>query len=136
MRIGGSNAGDVRQRRATCVGGHIRHCIRRPVRWHICFRHLGLGDRHAEPTKAQPIVQCAPDPKTWFARFLADPGIKEAVLSSAIAIDASCLPGAFHADPMDRLIVATARHLRLPIVTRDRRITFYAKAGHVSVTPC
>jgi PIN domain nuclease of toxin-antitoxin system len=76
--------------------------------------------------RRQPIVQCLPDPKTWFARFLAGPGIKEAVLSSAIAIDASCLPGEFNADPMGRLIVATARHLRLPIVTRDRKIISYA----------
>jgi PIN domain nuclease of toxin-antitoxin system len=84
----------------------------------------------------QPMVQCLPDAKTWFARFLAGPGIKETVLSSAIAIDASCLPGDFHADPMDRLIVATARHLRLPVVTRDRKIISYAHAGHVSVIPC
>jgi PIN domain nuclease of toxin-antitoxin system len=82
------------------------------------------------------MVQCLPDAKTWFARFLAGPGIKATVLSSAIAIDAACLPGDFHADPIDRLIVATARHLRLPIVTRDRKIISYAHAGHVSVIPC
>jgi PIN domain nuclease of toxin-antitoxin system len=82
------------------------------------------------------MVQCLPDTKTWFARFLSGPGIKEAVLTSAVAIDASCLPGHFHADPMDRLIVATARHLRLPVVTRDRKIIAYAHAGHVSVIPC
>jgi PIN domain nuclease of toxin-antitoxin system len=37
---------------------------------------------------------------------------------------------------MDRLIVATARHLRLPVVTRDRKIISHAHAGHVSVIPC
>lgn len=84
----------------------------------------------------QPALQCSPDAKTWFARFLAGPGIKQAVLTPAIAIDASHLPGDFHADPMDRMIVATARHLGMPVVTSDRKILVYAEAGHVDVIPC
>jgi PIN domain nuclease of toxin-antitoxin system len=84
----------------------------------------------------QPAVECRPDAKTWFARFLAGPGIKEAVLTPAIAIDASYLPGDFHGDPMDRLIVATARHLGMPVVTGDRKILAYAEAGYVDVIPC
>ncbi|HEY0423571.1 MAG TPA: hypothetical protein VGC82_09645 [Rhodopila sp.] len=46
------------------------------------------------------------------------------------------LPGAFHADPGDRLIIATARHLGTPIVTGDRKILAYAEAGFVRVIPC
>jgi PIN domain nuclease of toxin-antitoxin system len=84
----------------------------------------------------QLAVDCRPDAKTWFARFLAGPGIKEAVLTHAMAIGACYLPGDFHADPMDRLIVATARHLGMPVVTRDRKILAYAEAGHVDVIPC
>ncbi|HEY4174964.1 MAG TPA: type II toxin-antitoxin system VapC family toxin [Rhodopila sp.] len=83
-----------------------------------------------------PMVQCLPDPKTWFDRFLAGPGIKEAPITPAIAIDASYLPGTFLADPMDRLIVATARHLGMPIVTGDRKIIAYAESGFVRVIPC
>jgi PIN domain nuclease of toxin-antitoxin system len=41
-----------------------------------------------------------------------------------------------HGDPGDRLIVTTARHLGLPIVTRDRRIVAYAAQGHAAVVPC
>jgi PIN domain nuclease of toxin-antitoxin system len=84
----------------------------------------------------QPAVQCLPDPKTWFTRFMAGPGIKEAPITPAIAIDASYLPGDFHADPMDRLVVATARHLGVPVVTSDRKIIAYAEAGFVRVIPC
>ncbi|MDR3533339.1 MAG: type II toxin-antitoxin system VapC family toxin [Rhodopila sp.] len=84
----------------------------------------------------QPAVQCLPDAKTWFARFMAGPNIKEAAITPAIAIDASFLPGDFHADPMDRFIVATARHLGMPIVTSDRKIISYAEGGHVGVIPC
>jgi hypothetical protein len=37
---------------------------------------------------------------------------------------------------MDRLTVATARHLGLPIVTGDRKIIAYAAAGHAQVVAC
>jgi len=84
----------------------------------------------------RPSVQCLPDAKTWFANFLAGPGIRETPITAAIAIDASHLPGDFHADPADRLIIATARHLAMPVVTADRRIIAYANAGHVRVIPC
>ena len=41
-----------------------------------------------------------------------------------------------HGDPADRLIIATARHLGTPVVTRDAKIRAYAEAGHVRVVPC
>jgi PIN domain nuclease of toxin-antitoxin system len=81
-------------------------------------------------------VQFAPDPKTWFSRVMAGPGIREASLTPAIAIDASFIPGELHGDPGDRLIVTTARYLGVPIVTRDRRIIAYAAEGHVEAIPC
>lgn len=77
-----------------------------------------------------------PDPKTWFARIMAGPGIREASLTPEIAIDASFLPGELHGDPGDRLIVTSARHLDVPIVTRDRRIIAYGRHGYVEVIPC
>jgi PIN domain nuclease of toxin-antitoxin system len=82
------------------------------------------------------VVQFMPDPKTWFARVLTGPGIREASLTQEIAIDASFLPGELHGDPADRLIVTSARHLGVPIVTRDRRIIAYGRDGHVQVIPC
>ncbi|MBN3855311.1 type II toxin-antitoxin system VapC family toxin [Paraburkholderia sp. Ac-20340] len=36
------------------------------------------------------------------------------------------LPGEFHKDPADRMIVATARKLAAPLVTRDEKIRAYA----------
>jgi PIN domain nuclease of toxin-antitoxin system len=81
-------------------------------------------------------VSFMPDPKTWFARVLAGPGIREASLTPEIAIDASFLPGELHGDPGDRLLLATARYLGLPIVTRDRSIITYGRNGHARVIPC
>jgi PIN domain nuclease of toxin-antitoxin system len=80
--------------------------------------------------------QFLPDPKTWFSRVMAGPGIRPAALTPEIAVDASYLLGELHGDPGDRLLIATARHLGLPIVTRDRRIVEYAGAGWVRVIAC
>jgi PIN domain nuclease of toxin-antitoxin system len=80
--------------------------------------------------------QFLPDPKTWFEGFMAKDGVRPAPLTSAIAIDSTSLPEPLHGDPGDRLLIATARHLGFPIVTRDRKIEAYADLGYVGVIRC
>jgi PIN domain nuclease of toxin-antitoxin system len=67
---------------------------------------------------------------------MAGPAIRTAALTADIAIAASQRPDPFHSDPADRLLIATARHRGMPIVTRDAKIIAYAAAGHVSAIPC
>jgi PIN domain nuclease of toxin-antitoxin system len=43
-------------------------------------------------------------------------------ITPEIAVVAAHFPDGFPRDPMDRLIAATARVLRVPLVTRDRRL--------------
>jgi PIN domain nuclease of toxin-antitoxin system len=50
-------------------------------------------------------------------------------LSHPVAIEAYSLPGEFHPDPADRILVATARHHDLVLVTADRRILAYPHAN-------
>lgn len=95
---------------------------------------IGLLER--PEARRSPALQFLPDAKTWFRRTMTGPGIRAAPFTPDIAVDASLLPGQFHNDPADRIIVATARHLAIPIVTRDRRIIDYARAGYVDVIPC
>ncbi len=90
----------------------------------------------SNPRGNRPALQFLPDPKAWFARVMAGPAIREAALTPEIAVDASCLPGDMHGDPADRLLVATARHLGIPLVTRDARIIAYGEQGFVQVLPC
>jgi len=61
----------------------------------------------------------------WVAQAAHPDVIKVEPISSAIAIDAYQLPGEFHKDPADRLIVAAARCLNLTILTSDERILHY-----------
>lgn len=87
-------------------------------------------------TNGQPAVTFKPDPQTWFATLLSQVIIKEAPLTAKIAIDSSFLPGSFHGDPADRLLVATSRNLNIPLLTRDQRILAYSDAGHVQSVRC
>ena len=95
---------------------------------------VGLLSR-PKPNRAQSLT-FLPDPKAWFARFMTGAGIRAALFNADIAIEASWLPGELHGDPGDRLIVATARHMQIPVVTRDGRILAYGAQGHVSVISC
>lgn len=72
--------------------------------------------------------------KTWVERALGHPALRLVALDRpAIAVESNELPGTFHADPADRLLVATARIGGYTLVTRDRKILDYGKAGHVNV---
>ena len=69
-------------------------------------------------------------------RFAGLPGIRVTPLTVSAAMAASYLPEPFHKDPADRLLVAVARELGVPVVTRDDKILDYAAAGHVKAIPC
>jgi PIN domain nuclease of toxin-antitoxin system len=85
--------------------------------------------------RRQPLT-FRPTPILWVERLLARPGIRPAPLPHRVAVSAAFLPGELHGDPADRLLIATARELGAPLVTRDRRILDYAAQGHVDAIPC
>ena len=69
----------------------------------------------------------------WVRDALSAPGIRQAALEPAIAVASTRLPGHFHGDPADRIIVATARAYACPLVTADHAIAEYAQSGFVKV---
>jgi len=71
--------------------------------------------------------------RDWVRRSLTLPGLHLAPITPDIAVEACYLPGDFHGDPADRLIVATARVEGATLVTRDAGIVAYGRAGHLSV---
>ncbi len=46
-------------------------------------------------------------------------------VDNEIGIEAANLPGEFHKDPADRIIVATGRKFGAPVVTADEKIRAY-----------
>ena len=69
----------------------------------------------------------------WIEKALYPSGIRLAELTAEIAIDAGHIPKTALADPMDRLLVATARQLGATLMTADRAILAYARTGRVRV---
>ena len=63
--------------------------------------------------------------KTWFNHFIELNGWTAVPIDLKIIQEAYSLPGHFHDDPADRIIVATARSNEFNIVTSDRKILDY-----------
>lgn len=68
----------------------------------------------------------------WLTQALSYPGIRLLDLTPQIAVESTQLPGVFHRDPADQIIVATARLYNRPLVTMDQKIRAYA---HVQLVP-
>ena len=63
--------------------------------------------------------------ESWVRRGMEAMGLQTVVLSHAIALVSYTLPGSFHKDPADRLLVATAIQYGYTMVTADERILTY-----------
>lgn len=61
----------------------------------------------------------------WFDDALDPSGIDLLPLTPQIAAEACRLPGEFHRDPADQIIVATARIYDIPLATADGKILHY-----------
>ncbi len=73
------------------------------------------------------------DPLRWVGDLLRLPRVEIAPLTPEAAAWAGLLgPDVFPGDPIDRLLYATARDLRVPLLSKDDRIRSYA-AGHGDV---
>jgi PIN domain nuclease of toxin-antitoxin system len=68
----------------------------------------------------------------WLAAALDYPGVELLPITPRIAVESTQLPGEFHKDPADQIIVATARVLRCAVMTADQKICAYP---HVQVHP-
>lgn len=70
------------------------------------------------------VLKCSCD--AWLRDATTASGIDCIPLSHRIAWESCHLPGDFHRDPADQIIVATARALDLTLITSDERILGYA----------
>lgn len=68
----------------------------------------------------------------WLAQALRYPGIQLLDLTIEIVIEATRLPGQFHRDPVDQLLVATARHRDMPLASADQSILAYEQVRTLS----
>jgi PIN domain nuclease of toxin-antitoxin system len=65
------------------------------------------------------------------------PGVVTAQLTPQIAVASTTLPGTFHDDPADRMLIATAAAYGARLMTRDKTIHAFARATkHIRCIPC
>lgn len=70
--------------------------------------------------------------RDWLEQALVYPGVRLLELTPQIVAESTQLPGTFHRDPADQIIVATARIYECPLVTMDEKILAYP---HVTTRP-
>ncbi|MES9854500.1 MAG: type II toxin-antitoxin system VapC family toxin [Candidatus Thiodiazotropha sp. L084R] len=65
------------------------------------------------------------DVESWLDEVKQIDGVRFVPVDNEIGIKSTVLPGEFHKDPADRMIVATARKLAVSLVTADEKIRDY-----------
>jgi PIN domain nuclease of toxin-antitoxin system len=65
----------------------------------------------------------------WVQDVIRVPGVSTAPLSAEAAAWAGELPPSFPGDPIDRMLYATSRDLRLPFVSKDEGLRAFARAA-------
>lgn len=66
------------------------------------------------------------DVGSWLATVTDIEAVRFVPVDPEIAVKSVELPGEFHKDPADRMIVATARKFSVSLVTKDEKIRAYA----------
>ncbi|SAK73215.1 twitching motility protein PilT [Caballeronia catudaia] len=70
-------------------------------------------------------IRLSMDVSDWVEKVGQIDAVRFLPVDNSIAIRSIDLPGHFHNDPADRVIVATARALSAPLVTKDKLIRKY-----------
>lgn len=86
----------------------------------LCLAAISLWE--AQMLHARQRLQLPIPLADWLRRAAAAAVVTVLPLDVPVIVALDSLPGRFHGDPADRLIVATARTHRLPLATRDVRI--------------
>jgi PIN domain nuclease of toxin-antitoxin system len=117
-----STEGDRRR-----IGRRTRHALARAESAHaIRISPASIFEVMALHTAGR--LRLARPVEQWIREGLEATGVRLAELTPSIAIDAGAMSRTSLADPIDRLLVATARQLGATLLTADARILEHASA--------
>jgi PIN domain nuclease of toxin-antitoxin system len=74
-------------------------------------------------------------PFVWIDELVARFGVRITDVTAQIAMQSNFLPGTFHGDPADRIIVATAQKYNSTLLTADKAIIAYSQTGVIKTLP-
>lgn len=72
------------------------------------------------------------DVESWLDEVSQIDGVRFMPIDNEVGVKSTVLPGEFHKDPADRMIVATARKLAVALVTADDKIIEYEHVKTIS----
>ncbi len=106
--------------------------------------HIALDQIHVSPFTAWELallssrgrLTLSREIAAWFDDFVSQEGVVLGDMPVAVMVAAHQLPGSPPNDPVDRILIATARHFGQALVTRDRLVLDYGKAGFVQTIAC
>jgi PIN domain nuclease of toxin-antitoxin system len=81
-------------------------------------------------------LRLAEDPLDWIRSTMRLTRTQLVPMTPEIAVESERLPGLFHGDPADRIIVASTIATDSILVTADRRILKFSNVGHVETLAC
>jgi len=105
------------------VPKHVRDFILSPASMPLGLSAISPWEA-AKKASAEKLTLSAPI-RQWLTDAVRAPFVRLLPLTIEIAYEANHLPGEFHRDPADQIIVATARQYDLTLITADRRILAY-----------
>ena len=73
-----------------------------------------------------------PSPQKWLEIAQTAEQVRIEPLTDALCLNSVSLPGQFHRDPADRLIVALARQLNAELITADEKILAYSSVTTIA----
>ncbi|GHU29110.1 hypothetical protein FACS1894152_7350 [Bacilli bacterium] len=93
----------------------------------ICLSAISIWEI-AMLEKKKRIILAAPIGE-WLEEAVDASSVNIIGLSPHILVDSCNLPGEFHSDPADRMIVSTSRINNIPLITQDEKILKYIDSG-------
>jgi PIN domain nuclease of toxin-antitoxin system len=85
---------------------------------------------------AKSRISLTTDASDWLDRFMQAAGAQWLQPSPAAMVRSSFLPGGLHGDPVDRILVASAREANLILFTGDKVLLDHGAKGHVRIHAC
>jgi PIN domain nuclease of toxin-antitoxin system len=100
-----------------------RQLIRKTPSEQRAIASISIGEFAMMVTRGRINLTISPD--EWLDYAVNKTGVTILHLNSKIALESCNLPGDFHKDPADRIIVAATRVSRSKLITKDQKILEY-----------
>jgi len=105
------------------IPDHILPIVSNAENYPLCLSAISVWEVAKKVSLGK--LQMSIPVRDWVMKATRSPFIDLVPLSIEVSLESTMLPGDFHRDPADQMIVATARYLDLVLLTADQKIIEY-----------